>query len=65
VSALLSAAQMVALVLTLFAVAQGTPCSKQPSDGKSIYDFDLTTLSGEPLSLQKGKQVLLVNVATY
>jgi hypothetical protein len=56
---------MVAVVLALVGLAQATACSKQPTDGKSIFDFDLTQLDGEPLTLQKGKQVLLVNVATY
>jgi hypothetical protein len=56
---------MVAVLLALLGVAQATPCSNQPSDGKSIYDFELTTVNGEPLTLEKGKKVLLVNVATY
>jgi hypothetical protein len=59
---------MVPLAWALLGIAQATLCpatSEMRTRGKSIFDFDLRTLDGEPLKLKKDTQVLLVNVATY
>jgi hypothetical protein len=56
------------LAWALLGIAQATLCPVKPhefTNGKSIFDFDLRTLDGEPLKLKTDTQVLLVNVATY
>jgi len=50
-----------ALILTLCAAAAAVPAQQ-----KSIYDFTISSIDGQPVSLSgyKGKVVLLVNVAS-